>query len=80
VIFGREGGASAGAAVFGDVITLLQPGYAHTLAEKRREELHREEVGEAGPPLIDLDAGVIRLAVARPRTPSAGEAEASDPR
>jgi len=78
VIFGRDG-ASAGGAMFGEAIALLQPGYAHTLAEKRREELHREELGDAGPPLIDLDAWVIRLASPRPQAPSADEAKASGP-
>jgi len=60
VIFGREG-ASAGGAVFGEAIALLQPGYAHTLAEKRRQESSREVPEDGAPPLIDLEAGVIRI-------------------
>jgi len=61
VIFGREGGASAGSAVFGEAVTFLQPGYAHTLEEKRREEISREVLGDGAPALVDLEAGVIRL-------------------
>ncbi len=47
--------------VFGAGISFLQPGYAHTLAEKRRQALRREETGEGAPPEVDLDAGVICL-------------------
>lgn len=47
--------------VLGAGISFLQPGYAHTLAEKRRQALRREQTGEGAPPEVDLDAGVIRL-------------------
>ncbi len=64
-MFGGRGGA------FGDVVgvavTFLQPGHAHTLAEKRRQALDREQPESGAPPLeVDLERGVVRLLPADP--------------
>ena len=47
--------------MFGEAVAFLQPSYAHTLTEKRRQALEREVPGDSAPPLVDLDEGVIRI-------------------
>lgn len=53
--------------VFGAGVSFLQPGYGHTLEEKRRQAIEREQIESGAPPVeVDLVAGVIRLLSPRP--------------
>lgn len=61
MFLGRAHAGAAAAPLFGEAVCFLQPSYAHTLEEKRRQALEREQIEEGSPPLVDLDAGVIRL-------------------
>lgn len=56
------GWSGLGGEVLGEAISVFQPSFAHTLAERRRREFGGEEVGDGAPPLgVDLDAGIVRL-------------------
>ena len=63
--------------VFEQAVSFLQPGYAHTVEQKRRDALRMEQIGDGAPAIIDLDAGIAWISPRSPQGPAVTDSAGS---